>query len=392
MPFNKNPQDLACFCRITTFDIGKNNIPEEANLKKYFQEVSFKEMNKKLTLLTSLLLCLSILIAGCGGSDKKAQTPNKPMETKKLSLGMLPLTSSAPLFIGIEKGFFKEQGIELDVQWFDAAQPIAVATASNKVDVGATGITAGLFNMVGQGQKLTIVADKGREQKGYSSSAIVVRKALYEQGLTSIEQLKGKKIGITQKGSTFHYMMGRVLESKNMSLEDVEIVPLGKLGSVMASLESGQIDAAILNEPNITKAEKAGYGKVLVQIGDVIEYQTSGIFFSPEMNKNEEVATRFMKAYIKSVNYYYDAVLVKKDGKLVPGKNYDEVIQIIAKYTKMPIEDIKLGLPYIDRDGKLLASDITTQINWYSKNKMLEKPLESKEVVNTSYTEKALKK
>ena len=347
-------------------------------------------MQKKYIFLVAIILVLS-LIAGCGGSEKKPE-PQKKAEPQKVSIGLLRLTSSAPLFIGIEKGFFKDEGIDLQVEWFDAAHPIAVATASNKVDVGATGITASLYNMIASGQKLTIVADKGREEKGYPSSSLVVRKALFDEGVTKLEDLKGKKIGITQKGSTFQYMIGRMLEAKGMTVDDVEIVPLGKLGSIMASLEGNQIDAAILNEPNPTKAEKAGYGKVILPVADVIEYQTSGIFYSPEMNKNQELGTKFMKAYIKSCNYYYDAVLVKKDGKEAPGKNYEEVIQIIAKYTNMPVEDIKLGIPYIDRDGKLLASDIDTQIKWYSKHKLLEKPVESKDAVNMSFFENALKK
>jgi len=344
---------------------------------------------KKSRIVGVILLMVGMILAGCGGG---APDSGKAKEVQRIKLGSLRLTSSAPLFIALEKGFFAEEGLDVVVEWFDAAQPIAVATASNKVDVGATGITAGLYNMVGSGQKLTIVADKGREQKGYPSSALLVTKELYDQGITSIEQLKGKKIGITQAGSTFQYMLGRLLESEGMSLDDVEIVPLGKLGSIMASLESGQIDGAILNEPNITKAEKAGYAKVVVPVGDVIEYQTSGIFFSPDMNKNEDAALRFMRAYVKACNYYYDAVLVREDGKSVPGKNYDEVIGIIAKYTSAPEADIKLGLPYIDRDGKLLSSDIETQINWYTKNKLIEKPLDAKSVLDTSFLEKALKK
>jgi NitT/TauT family transport system substrate-binding protein len=60
-------------------------------------------------------------------------------------------------------------------------------------------------------------------------------------------------------------MLGRMLETKGMSLEDVEIVPLGKLSAVMAALESKQIDGAILNEPNITKVQTAGYGKLVTR-------------------------------------------------------------------------------------------------------------------------------
>lgn len=258
-----------------------------------------------------LALTVSLSFAGCGKGPGSTPTggEKKPV---KVTLGMLRLTSSAPLFIAMEKGYFKDEGIDIDPQWFDAAQPIAVATASSKVDVGATGITAGLYNMAAKGQKLYIVADKGREEKGYSSSALLAASAEYDNGLTSIEALKGKRVGITQKGSTFHYMLGRMLEAKGLSLDDVTIVPLGKLSAVMAALQSGQIDACILNEPNITKVRNEGYGKVITQVSEIMPYQTSGIFYSPEFAKNKDAAVRFMKAYNKACNEYYSAVVDKR--------------------------------------------------------------------------------
>lgn len=339
-------------------------------------------MKKIVAILLSL--CLLVLAASCGVNDSKKDTPK---EKTKVSLGMLRLTSSAPLFIAMDKGFFAEEGIEIEPQWFDSAHPIAVSTASSKVDVGATGITASLYNMAANGQKLGIVADKGREQKGYSSSALLVTTDNYNAGVKSLKDLKGKRIGITQKGSTFHYMLGRMLETQGMSLNDVEIVPLSKLSAVMAALESKQIDGCILNEPNITKVQKAGYGKLVVQVGDVIPYQTSAIFYSPDFMKNKDAAVRFMRAYNKACNYYYEAAVEKKDAKKL-----EEVVNIVAKYVKAPAEDIKAGLPYIDKDGKLLVSDIATQIKWYTDNKMISGTLDAKDVANTSFLDEALKK
>ena len=339
-------------------------------------------MKKILILFTAV--CFMFLMAGCGGEDKKAADPKAKTA---VSLGMLRLTSSAPLFIALDKGYFAEENLEIDQQWFDAAHPIAVATASSKVDVGATGITASLFNMAASGQQLAIVADKGREQKGFSSSALLVTSDNYNNGITKLEDIKGKRIGITQKGSTFHYMLGRLLEAKGLTLADVELVPLGKLSAIMAALESKQIDACILNEPNITKAQTAGYAKVITQVGDIIPYQTSAIFFSPDFVKKDDIAVRFLRAYVKACNYYYDAAIDKKSPEKL-----EEVIKIIAKYTNAPVEDVKLGLPYIDRNGKLLDSDIKTQIEWYSSHDMINGKLDPAQVVNTSLLEKALKK
>lgn len=331
-------------------------------------------------ILALLLTLLSFTILGCDSNNIKENNKTK------VTLAMLPLTSSAPLFIAMDKGFFAEENLEVLPQWFDAAHPIAVATAASKVDVGATGITASLYNMAAQGQKIGIVADKGREEKGFSSSALLVTSDNYAQGIRSIKDLKGKRIGITQKGSTFHYMLGRILESQNMQLNDVEIISLNKISAIMAALESKQIDACILNEPNINKVQKAGYGQLLVQVGDIIPYQTSAIFYSPKFMQNKDAANKFMRAYVKACKYYYEAAIEKKDSQKL-----NEIVNITAKYVKAPANDILAGLPYIDKNGQLLADDIDVQIQWYSNQHMLTGNLSAKDVVFTSFQENAVK-
>lgn len=263
-----------------------------------------------------------------------------------------------------------------------------MATAGGDVQVGATGITASLYNMVAGGEKLVIVADKGREEKGYSSSAVLVPD---DSSVETIADLKGKKIGITQTGSTYHYMAGRLLEEHGLTTDDVELVPLNSIPGLMETLESKQVDAILLNEPNVSRVVEEGYGKVIAEVGDEIEYQTSGIFFSEKFAGNKDAATKFLKAYAKATAYYYDAVLNQVDGEIVPGENYDEVIKIIAEYTDQEEELIKKGLPYMDRDGKLLDSDIQTQIDWYAKENLIDGSIDASEIVDTSLLEEALK-
>lgn len=339
-----------------------------------------------ITLISVLLLAFGL--AGCGKDKAEKPGDDKSAGKTAVEIGMLKLTSSAPLFIALEKGFFEDEGLDAKAKWFEAAQPISVATAGGDIQVGATGITASLYNMVASGEKLVIVADKGREQEGYSSSALLVPN---DSTVATIEDLKGKKIGITQTGSTYHYMVGRLLEVHGLTTDDVELVPVNSIPGLMETLESKQVDAVLLNEPNVSRVVSEGYGKVISQVGEEIEYQTSGIFFSKVFADNTDAATKFLKAYAKATRYYYDAVLNKVDGEIVPGENYEEVVKIIAKYTDQEEELIKKGLPYMDRDGKLLASDIQTQIDWYTKQKLIDGSIDSAEIVNAELLDEALK-
>ena len=79
-----------------------------------------------------------------------------------------------------------------------------------------------------------------------------------------------------------------------------------------------------------------------------------------------------MKGYVKASRHYYDAALVQKDGRLVPGAGYDEVVQITAKYTGARPEVIRLGFPFQDRNGRLLVTDIERQMAWWTEQRVHE--------------------
>jgi NitT/TauT family transport system substrate-binding protein len=306
----------------------------------------------------------------------------------KVKVGVLKLTSSAPLFVGVEKGFFKEFGVEPELVYFQAAAPIATALAAGQIDVGATGLTAALYNIVLGGERLWIVADKGREWPGYPLTAIVVH---VDSPVRSIGDLRGKRIGVTQLGSTFHYHLGNVLEKEGLSLKDVTIVPLQAMGAVMEALKGKQVDAIMLPQPFPGTAEAQGFGRILAWGGDLFPWQIATIFYSRKFAGDRERAVAFMKGYVRSARYYHDAVLVQKDGRREPGANHDEVVAITAKYTGARPEVVRRGFPYQDRQGRLLVQDIAKQMAWWQGHGFMKSVIPLEDIVDTSFLEAAVK-
>ena len=98
-----------------------------------------------------------------------------------------------------------------------------------------------------------------------------------------------------------------------------------------------------------------------------------------------------MKGYVKASRYYYDAVLMQKDGRLVPSPNYDDVVTITAKYTGASPEIIKLGFPFQDKNGRLLVPDIERQMKWWQANGFIKRTIPLKGIVDTSFVEEAVK-
>lgn len=309
----------------------------------------------------------------------------------RVKVGVLKLTSSAPVFAGVEKGFFRDFGIEAELVFFQAAAPIATALAAGQIDVGATGLTAALYNIVLGGERLWIVADKGREWPGYPLTAIVVQKELWDGGLRAIRDLKGKRVGVTQLGSTFHYHIGTILEREGLGLADVRIVPLQAMGAVMEALKGRQVDAILLPQPFPGTAEAQGFGRILAWCGDLVPWQVATIFYSKKFAADRERAVAFMKGYVKAARYYHDAVLVQKDGRIQPGGNYDEVVAITARATGAKPEVIRLGFPFQDRNGRLLVPDIGTQMAWWVKHGFMKTAVPLKDVVDTSFVEAAVR-
>src|SRR5580704_2999719 len=130
-----------------------------------------------------------------------------PAKAEAIKVGVVRTLAVGPIFVADQRGYFKDEGLDATIVYFDAAQPIAVAVASGDIDFGVTGMSAAFYTLAGQGA-LRIIAAGNREMPGFKNAGYVVSDRAYEAGFTSLKQLAGRKVAVTQVGSQLHYDLG----------------------------------------------------------------------------------------------------------------------------------------------------------------------------------------
>jgi len=294
-------------------------------------------------------------------------------EPLKARIGVLRLSSSAPVFIAQDKGYFRDAGLEIELKFFDAAQPIAVATTSGDVDVGITAFTAGLYNLAGKGT-LKVIGGMSREKAGYPLIGYFAANNAYAAGLKTPKDLAGKRVAVTQVGSSFHYSLGLLADKYGFKLGDVKVVPLQSLSNAAAALKGETVDAALLPVSTARKLMDDGGAKFLGWVGDETPWQLGAVFASPKTLTNKPLMTKLLAALGRADREYHDVILAAvKDGNAPINDKTKPLLDIIAKYTNLPVEQVVGNCAYIDPDGRLDVKNVDNQIKWLQEQGFVDK-------------------
>ena len=306
-------------------------------------------------------------------------------EPLKAKIGVLRLSSSAPVFIAQDKGYFRDAGIEIELKFFDAAQPIAVATTSGDVDIGITAFTAGLYNLAGKGT-LKVIGGMSRERAGYPLIGYFASNNAYANGLKTPKDLAGKRVAVTQTGSSFHYSLGLLADKYGFKLSDVRIVPLQSLSNAAAALKGETVDAALLPVSTARKLMDDGGAKLLGWVGDETPWQLGAVFASPKTLTNKALVTKLLAALARADREYHDVILASiKDGKADITDTTKPLLEIIAKYTNLPVEQVVGNCAYIDADGKLDVKNVDNQIKWMQEQGFVDKGFDAEAIIDRDY-------
>src|SRR5258708_3772333 len=318
----------------------------------------------KARLVFASLLTMLALIAP---RDARADEP------LKAKIGVLRLSSSAPVFIAQDKGYFREAGLDIELKFFDAAQPIAVATTSGDVDFGITAFTAGLYNLAGKGT-LKVIGGMSREKAGYPLIGYFASNNAYAAGLKTPKDLAGKRVAMTQVGSSFHYSLGLLADKYGFKLSEVKVLPLQSLSNAAAALKGETVDAALLPASTARKLLDDGGAKLLGWVGDETPWQLGAVFAAPKTLTNKALVTKLLAVLARADREYHDVILASvEDGKAPINDKTKPLLDIIAKYTNLPIEQVVGNCAYIDPDGKLDVKNVDNQIKWLQEQGFVDK-------------------
>lgn len=306
---------------------------------------------------------------------------------KKITLGALRFTSHSGTFVAYQREYFKQAGLDVELKFFQAAQPMAVAIASGDVDYAVTAISGGLVSLADKGA-IKVIGGALSEEKGIDGQKFLASDAAYQAGVTAPAMLDGKSFGMTTAGSSFHYMGSKMAQAEGI---DLSFKPLQKVGAIIGALKTGQIDAWSI-VPHIAKP-LAGSGAVHI-IGNVSDYlpdyQVTTVFTSTKNASDEQEMTKnFLAGYSKGVADY-NAAMIAKDGG---DAGVDEMVDLIHKYvyTDRPRDkaapSIINGTMRLNEGAKLNVASVRDQLEWFQSEGLVDADITLETLIDTSYVE-----
>lgn len=349
-------------------------------------------MKSKKVWLVVLLTFVLVFSAGC--SSQPASTPapapaatpqEQPKELVPFKIGIPvspPNLVHLPPYVALEQGYFEEVGLLVtpeDLVEFEGGLQSLRGSAAGGLDVGGT-----------SADPLIIAAAAGGGVKGIGVYASKLDTSMVVQpGINSIEDLRGKKIGIQEVGGFSEVMARALLASVGMTPDDVQYVTVSTSGRV-TGLATGQIDAAPLHVDQYYSAlAMKGDLQIVANMWDVLpEWWYSAYMVTEDQLADPEQRANlvaFEMAIIKAQRFIYE--------------NKDETIAIAQKYSKAGKEALEKSYDLLVEGGIWAVNDgMPRNMVEYTIDKQIEiGTIEEKnkpsyeDVIDSSIAEEALK-
>ena len=268
----------------------------------------------------------------------------------RVRIGLSSFTPiNAAVWIAEDKGLFKKYGIDPEVILIGGASAGGVSSliagdVQFLAGAGGAVVSAGL-----NGADVVMIASI--VNRG-------VQRVMARSDIRKAEELRGKRIGITRLGAASHLVLLMMLRAWGMTAADVQTMQIGSSPAMMAALEKGGIDAAVLTEPTFFFAEDQGY-RVLADLADMDIYYLHSMIDTTRgyIRTHRDVALRFLRGYIEGIAFFKN--------------NRKESIEVLAKKLRTAPSQTK----YLERSHALYSSgyfENTPYVSLRGVNTLLE--------------------
>ncbi|PJF37138.1 MAG: hypothetical protein CUN49_01800 [Candidatus Thermofonsia Clade 1 bacterium] len=304
--------------------------------------------------------------------------PPAHAQGEKIRLGYLPVITYATFFVGVERGYFAEEGLEIELIPLPAGGGDSIVQlAAGNLDIAATGAGATFWNALALGLPVKIVAPLHTERPPLATPLVISAKRVDE--IKSVADLRGKRIAINNVGSAVEYWVYSALKRANISMDEVTIVTM-PFPQMAAALDAEAIDAAVITEPLATLGRDQGLLAFLSD--DFVDGITVTYVFAGEnmLKERRAAAEAFMRAYLRAA-------------RDLQGEIDESLAKIIEKYTNVPAPVVqRMNRQYYDPNGVIPIADLEEVQRYFKSRGLLEytELLDVPALVDTSLVDAAL--
>jgi ABC-type nitrate/sulfonate/bicarbonate transport system substrate-binding protein len=243
---------------------------------------------------------LALLLAGAAFGPRAA--PAATPEIKRVRVGKA-INSSFPfagLELGTKRGIWRAAGLDVQISAFRGDGQMQQALAAGSIDLGfGSGPGMGYAVKGVPAHAVAVVANRP------ANMALVAAK---NSNIAKLEDLKGKRIGVSTAGSLTDWLARNIAVSNNWKPSDIEIVPMGEMRTRLAAMRSGELAAAVTSVQEAYQIQDNGQGIVIATFGEVVpDFFTHVVFAQDALIKNDpDLVRRFLKGWFTIAAFMRD--------------------------------------------------------------------------------------
>jgi NitT/TauT family transport system substrate-binding protein len=314
-----------------------------------------------------------------------AATPEDELQTVRV--GVLNIASDVVFFLAEERGYLREEGLQMETTRFDSAQRMTTPLGADQLDVGAGAPGPGLYNAIQRGIPLRLIADRGRAVAGANFNCLVVRKDLLDSGeVRTIADLRGRVFAENVPGTITGYVLDKQLRQHGVSPDELTYVTM-PFPEMLNGFANGAADATFLVEPFITIGTKRGLSECWKPTGELDPgFQIALILYGPEFTQARADAARgFTVAFLRGVRDYYRAFFGDGQGR-------EHIFELIAQHTAIKDPGLlqSMSPTWMDPNGALNVDSLRALQHWYFERGDLTSEVAMDQVVDNSFVDYAV--